>query len=188
MAGITVTGDQYREIDRKLEEVKRQLRQPSGYPFDLEELNIHLQAAVEGRFGSGKLSIPVFSHDMTEEGWTLVEDVGKLHIGETTKLEFVPILRRDYESILHREMRDRAKELGCNLGQLDAEYLLAHPNKIPISRGFSYWLAFPGTVWRVQVSELCVPCLVWSDGRWRLNFPSSENYWHSFSRFVRPRK
>lgn len=45
-----VTGDLYVELDGKLAEIKRQMRQSGGYPFDPEKLNRFLQRAVEGRF------------------------------------------------------------------------------------------------------------------------------------------
>ena len=41
-----VTGDQYREIDGKLFEIKRQLRQKEGYPFSPVYLDRALQAIV----------------------------------------------------------------------------------------------------------------------------------------------
>ena len=47
---IKVTGELYQELDGKLFEIKRQLRQSKGYPFDPEELKIFLQLAIEGRF------------------------------------------------------------------------------------------------------------------------------------------
>ncbi|EKD23976.1 MAG: hypothetical protein ACD_81C00135G0002 [uncultured bacterium] len=46
-----VTSEQYFDLDGKLTEIKRQLRQKSGYPFDLVQLENHLQAAIEGKFG-----------------------------------------------------------------------------------------------------------------------------------------
>ena len=48
-----LTGDQYVELDGKLAEIKRQMGQPEGYPFDPEKLNAFLQRAVEGRFSDG---------------------------------------------------------------------------------------------------------------------------------------
>lgn len=45
-----VTGEQYYEIDGQLAEIKRQLRQSNGYPFDVESLKKHLQDGIEGRF------------------------------------------------------------------------------------------------------------------------------------------
>ncbi|MCX6718123.1 MAG: hypothetical protein NTY81_00765 [Candidatus Staskawiczbacteria bacterium] len=48
--GIVLTGDQYFNVDGKLAEIKRQMRQPGGYPYDPEGLNKFLQRAVEGMF------------------------------------------------------------------------------------------------------------------------------------------
>lgn len=45
-----VAGEMYYELDGQLGEIKRQLRQPNGYPFSLEQLKIALQNAIEGKF------------------------------------------------------------------------------------------------------------------------------------------
>jgi len=45
-----VGGEQYREIDGQLHEIKRQLRQKKGYPYELAKLKYHLQLAAEGKF------------------------------------------------------------------------------------------------------------------------------------------
>lgn len=186
MAATTVTGDLYREIDGKLEEVKRQLRQKGGYPFDPLKLQKGLQALIEGRFPGDLTS--VFSRDMTTEGWKLVEDVEKLQIGELLKLEFASILKQGENSISGNEMMRRAKELGCNLGQLDAEYLLAHPGRIPVRPEGVYWILFPGTVWRSRGGDLNVPCLHWAGVRWRLSFTWLGRGWSSLDGFLRPCK
>jgi len=52
MANRIVTGDQYRELDGQLFELKRQLRQPGGYPHDPALLKGGLQALIEGRFAA----------------------------------------------------------------------------------------------------------------------------------------
>lgn len=51
MATHVVDGDQYREIDGVMLEIKRQLRQNGGYPYDPQMLLRVLRGAVEGRFG-----------------------------------------------------------------------------------------------------------------------------------------
>src|SRR5882724_3076964 len=56
-----VAGELYESITSKLFEIGRQTRQKNGYPFDAEELNAYLQAAVEGRFRQGE-----FFHDTNE--------------------------------------------------------------------------------------------------------------------------
>jgi len=52
MANKIVAGELYRELDGQLFELKRQLRQLNGYPFNAFQLRAHLQAAIEGRFES----------------------------------------------------------------------------------------------------------------------------------------
>ncbi len=48
-----VAGDMYVKLDGQLHEIKRQIRQPNGYPFDPEKLSDGLQALVEGKFRQG---------------------------------------------------------------------------------------------------------------------------------------
>jgi len=47
---IKLTGDQYIDLDGKLAEIKRQMRQQSGYPYDPGKLNTFLQRAIEGKW------------------------------------------------------------------------------------------------------------------------------------------
>ncbi len=49
---IQVAGETYFDIDGQLHEIKRQLRQSSGYPFDPADLQKALQRAIEGKFGN----------------------------------------------------------------------------------------------------------------------------------------
>lgn len=55
-----VAGEMYYEIDGQLVEIKRQLRQPNGYPFDPVLLKIALQNAIEGKFVNVRKQ-PLFS-------------------------------------------------------------------------------------------------------------------------------
>lgn len=48
-----VTGELYYDVDGQLLEIKRQLRQLNGYPFDPDKLKIALQNAIEGKFDDG---------------------------------------------------------------------------------------------------------------------------------------
>lgn len=50
MAGKPVAGDLYWKLDGQLWEIKRQLRQSGGYPFDPAALKRHLHTAIEGKF------------------------------------------------------------------------------------------------------------------------------------------
>lgn len=55
MANTIVAGELYESITGQLFELGRQLRQPNGYPFNPFQLKLHLQAAIEGRFGPGEI-------------------------------------------------------------------------------------------------------------------------------------
>ena len=73
MAPQSVAGDLYFDLDGQLSEIKRQLRQPNGYPFDPFQLKAHLQAAIEGRFSQ---FFGAFRYDKRKkDGWTLLENV-----------------------------------------------------------------------------------------------------------------
>jgi hypothetical protein len=48
MATHVVSGDQYREVDRRMSEIKRQLNQPGGSPLDPDVVARKLQLIIEG--------------------------------------------------------------------------------------------------------------------------------------------
>jgi len=50
--------DRYYHLDGLMLKIKRQLRQPEGYPFDLSALERLLQDAIEGRFEEAALEQP----------------------------------------------------------------------------------------------------------------------------------
>lgn len=49
MGTYVVSGDQYREVDRRMNEIKRQLNQPGGSPLDPDVVARRLQLIIEGR-------------------------------------------------------------------------------------------------------------------------------------------
>jgi hypothetical protein len=55
MANPIVAGELYESLTGQLFELGRQLRQPNGYPFNPFQLKLHLQAAIEGKFGPGEI-------------------------------------------------------------------------------------------------------------------------------------
>jgi hypothetical protein len=57
-----VAGELYESITGQLFEIGRQLRQPSGYPFNPHLLKLHLQNAVEGKFDGASLIDPRFEY------------------------------------------------------------------------------------------------------------------------------
>ena len=179
-----VAGDVYYELDGQLMEIKRQLRQQSGYPFDLERLKIGLQSLIEGRFLE---PIDTFLRDMRKEGWTLLENSPRRPIS-VTDLDLVPFLRNGESNIEGEEMLRRARtDLNANYGQEDAEFLLEHQAEIPVEFR-KFYLVFPATVWRGSGGGRDVSYLYWDGGRWFLDFGWLGSVWRSGCRLVRPRK
>jgi len=182
MANIMVAGDLYESITGQLFELGRQLRQPNGYPFDPLQLQTHLQAAIEGRFG---LVSGTFKRDMREKGWTLLENVSRRL---ASAIDGVPFLKGNETSVNGEEMVRRARvELDANYGQEDAEWALENQDKIPVELR-KFYLVFPGTVWQDSDGNRRVPYLYWCGDRWILYFHWLDVVWNSFDRLVRPRK
>lgn len=111
-----VIGEMYEKIDGQLLEIKRQIRQKSGYPYDLEKLQVALQAIIEGRFPE------ISKHDKTQDGWKILEDV-------PFSGHFIPdikeFLNTGESGVNGEEIKKRAIELNAHLGQKHAEYLLS---------------------------------------------------------------
>ena len=115
-----------------------------------------------------------FKYDYTNNGWNLLENVPFLGA-------FIPEIKRfskegeDYVS--SKKMRQRAKELNADLGQLDAEYLFQHQELIP-KEWREYVLIFTGTVWLDNDSGYCrIPMLQWrDDGGWHLELAWLRDY------------
>lgn len=184
-----VAGDQYFDLDGQLSEIKRQLRQPSGYPFDPARLQKHLQDAIEGCFGpAAAYSIAsTFARDMAKEGWALLEDAGEPSSISIADLELVSFLKRGESYIGGEEMVKRAKKSGANLGQRHAEFLLEHQDEIP-AKYRKHYLVFPGTIWRFRDGGRLVPYLCWDGGRWELVFGWLGRGWDSSARLPRSSK
>ncbi len=131
----------------------------------------------------------VFSRDMRKEGWKLVEDIGGPGKVVITDLEIISFLHEGEKekSVSGEVMRSRAVDLGANLGQRHAEYLLEHQIEIP-KEFRKFYLVFPGTVWRDSDGDLDAPCLRWSGAGWCLDFAWLGNGWSVSGRLLRPRK
>lgn len=182
MANLLVAGDLYQELDGQLSEIKRQMRQVNGYPFDPSQLKSHLQAAIEGRFG---LVSGTFKRDMRKEGWMLLENVPcRLN----SIIEGVSFLKGSETSVNGEEMARRARvELDAHYGQEDAEWALENQDKIPAELR-KFYLVFPGTIWQDSRGRRPVPGLNWYGDRWLLSFYWLGSVWLSRCRLVRPRK
>ncbi len=79
-----VEANLYVELDGQLQEIKRQLRQSSGYPFDPEKLKIALQGIVEGRFDNGKVAESILEFVGTVAIQALPKFVAKDNFAQNT--------------------------------------------------------------------------------------------------------
>lgn len=146
----SVAGDLYYELDGQLSEIKRQLRQPSGYPFDLLALKRYLQRGVEGKFDralNGVL-IPPFVHDKTKDGWILIK-----HTSRRIK---------SGRGLRHTPFRE-GLGFDTGYGQEDAEWLLEHQHEIPEefqgNMNVCFKVSFAETVWEAPGGHHFIPCL-----------------------------
>ena len=182
MANNMVAGDLYYDLDGQLLELKRQLRQPNGYPFDPFQLKAYLQDAIEGRFSAVTGN---FKRDMRKEGWTLLENAPHRLSSAISEISF---LKEGESSVGGEEMVRRARvELDANYGQEDAEWLLEHQDKISAELQ-KFYLVFPATVWQDRYGYRRVPCLYWDGDRWILDFCWLDRDFSSRGRLVRPRR
>ena len=196
MALTRVAGDLYVDIDGQLMEIKRQLRQKEGYPYDPMQLVEHLQAAIEGNlvnrhgqpFSSGGKMIvgepKIIPIDRTQpfdpvkslgQGWTIDEqDERSLALNQVdlanVRLEYM--LKKDESWIKGEEKLKRLKKAGHI--RLDAKVFQTFwENKALIPEawkqkidGNTTFIFFDGTILRNPDGRRCVLGLYWDGGRW----------------------
>jgi hypothetical protein len=182
-----VTGEQYFELDGQLSEIKRQLRQPSGYPFDPEMLKWHLQAAIEGRYAlenffreTGELVIqipalprPTLSNLQVKRSWikSIERDISPT---EPVTLVLATVLRESEGSINGAEYERRlTPKRDVLLGYQHRQWLLEHQAESPALMALlgKVYIDFPGLV---VVGDNCrrfVPNTFQRGDRWGA-------YWH----------
>jgi hypothetical protein len=91
-----VTGDQYEKLDAKLFEIKRQIRQKGGYPYDVNTLEKSLQLLIEGKFPEsaqekkwserdGVIHFTVVSDGKTGEAWLKHFESKKVRISRNAR-------------------------------------------------------------------------------------------------------
>ena len=174
-----VTGDQYEELDGKLFEIKRQMRQKSGYPYDPRKLSILLQRAIEGVFDSAiridrsrlfdPKKSPVFG-----PGWTIVEeDARSLAIHEVADLRsLLPthLTRSGVEEEIGIDNAVGLSRLGKkteNKIRLDVkffEFFLEKKSVLP-EDWQEFTLFFPGTIFKSPENGLrYIPVLYFVSG------------------------
>jgi hypothetical protein len=134
-----VAGDLYVDIDGQMWEIKRQLRQKSGYPYNPMKLVEHLQAAIEGNFvnHNGKPFLKEVAIDRTRpfdpvqffgqgwiQGWTIEEeDENSLSLNQVdlANVQLKHMLNPDEIHISGEQRLERLKKAGHI--RLDAKVL-----------------------------------------------------------------
>ena len=86
-----VAGELYESITGQLFELGRQLRQPTGYPFNPVRLKQGLQDLIEGRFASGKIyNVKLGGPEMTDQIVVALRENG-LWVNEYVTQENFPL-------------------------------------------------------------------------------------------------
>lgn len=209
MASTHVAGDLYVDIDGQLMEIKRQLRQKEGYPYDPIKLVEHLQAAIEGNlvnrqgqsFSSGGKMIVgelrIIPIDRTQpfdpvkllgRGWTIDEqDECSLVLSRVNlaKVQFEHMLKNGEDWITGEEKLKRLKS--TNHIRLDAKvFQILWENQALIpevwkqnTNGKTTYIFFDGTVLRSPHGFRCVLYLYWDYGQWGWHYSWLGNDWRS---------
>jgi hypothetical protein len=188
-----VTGDQYRSIDRKMTEIKRQLTQENGYPFDLDKLTAALQAVSEGRFEQvlgpqvQTSATPTQAHGVINleadpfvpNGWAVEEHkMGGLFDFGKSKIELFRTKKQQCGYVVGYNLREElAREPVLNANVLD--YVIEHPEFIPEDWKGKY-VFFWGTVYICSLGRQCVRYLHWSNNRWSWHYRLLSTDWDNF--------
>ena len=166
MAGKTfsVTGDQYREIDKRIIEIKRQLNQREGSPLDPLKVSKTLQKIVEGNH-----VINCCVYPRIPKGFRIEQH---LRSGEffwdSSKIKLYLCEKQKKDSIGGHKLRQKLQgKAVLNANVLD--YLLANPYLIPKDWKGKF-VFFWGTIYANPHGILYVRYLCWgSDRRWIWN-------------------
>ena len=183
-----VKGDLYYDLDGQLSEIKRQIRQPSGYPYDPSKLHKYLQDGIEGRFDRFTRvakSDPRYTKHKSD--WELIAHVSR-RITSVSDVEPISFLRKGEDVVRGYDLIGRALyEFDAAFGQEDAEWLLEHQKDIPAELRNCY-IFFPGTIRRPPDGILRFPCLYWDGREWCLDWDWLEYDCDGDDRLLRFRK
>ena len=190
-----VSGDQYRIIDRRMREIKRQLDQDGGSPLDPDAVAHALQQIIEGRFGQKLDEYPV----TIDYGMSLADMIEAGHYDWTNSditAEHFPIKGRGKAEVkLELVHFDRAVSTDEALEELDKQGL--RPAKIEelLAFGAAYpeiQHEFPviclGSVWSDRDDGRSVPDLGRRGSRRRLYLDWVALDWPDYCRFLAVRK
>jgi hypothetical protein len=128
----------------------------------------------------------VFKFDKRTDGWKLLEDAPQML--SAAGFDPVSFFKAGDDYVEGDTMAARAIELGANLGQHDAEYLLEN-QLIPTELSTTV-LAFPGTKWLDLDGRIRVPCLGHNGDGWVLFYYGLDlpHFSGASFRLARPRK
>ncbi|TAK03268.1 hypothetical protein EPO34_04345 [Patescibacteria group bacterium] len=179
MAGFPVSGDQYRTIDRRMSDIKRQLCVADGSPLDPQAVMDALQQIVEGNFDAvpkGLRSlIDCDASPTCLDGWKVVEHVkgGQLDFDPSKIALYLDEAQKEKKGIVGNELRTKLKgKPVLNANVLD--HLLDNTNLIPASwkqdeNGNTHHILFWGTIYRGSGGRLFVRYLYWLGRQWLWN-------------------
>ena len=194
---VIVTGEQYYDLDGQLSEIKRQLRQPNGYPFDPQKLKLHLQVAIEGRF-EGVATQTLFTvtvdysktiEDMVKSGrydWFNDNITSKnFPTKRAGKTEIIVELVHFNRNIGTDEALKKLDRMGYR--PVELHELLAFGEKYPeIQREFP--IVALGSVWRDSCGYRALPWLGGRGSRRHLDLSWRAHDWSELCRFAAVRK
>ena len=111
---------------------------------------------------------PEFQFDKRQDGWKLLWDPKPQGDSSQLTLEFLEFVSGE-AFVKGEKMLKRARKLGHQASQHDAELMLANQEKIPAELR-PYTLVFTGTGWQVSSGNRGVAVLRFIGGQWRLLF------------------
>jgi hypothetical protein len=103
---------------------------------------------------------PTFANDKRKDGWELVKNIEFIPFS-ISKIKFVSFLKSGEDSISGEKLVGRAKEMGANGGQIQAEYLLKNNGILNgiLKRFEEYYIPFVETIWRDPRGVSYIPCI-----------------------------
>lgn len=183
----TVTGDRYMSLDGQLFEIKRQLRQPNGYPYNLEALRQALQDIIEGIFKYIFIdrSRPFNPAEFVYEGWSIwkgpadgdglsgEDDQDERSLALTkvdmSTISLVTMLKRDGTQVRQARGEEKLRRLReAGYIRLDAKiFQTLWENKEHIPEGWKGEFVYSdGTILRSPDGGRHVLCLCWLGDKW----------------------
>ena len=184
-----VKGDLYEQLDGKLFEIKRQIRQKGGYPHDPERLKGALQAVVEGRFDTSTIITVNRSRTFNPakfigRGWTIEEEdersLALTQVDLSAILLETTLKPSDNGRVQGEEKLRRLKASGhIRLDAMVLQTLWENKHLIPESWKTKNAVYFDGTVLRRPFGSRCVLCLSWYGDEWNWYYDWLDHDWNA---------